>query len=194
MISLLASHYVYDLSGLYKLEWLNLPKKMEVLVNVNAGFDETSAFLKEKCNPKELIALDFYDPAKHTEVSIKRARAAYPPYPGTLSTATTQLPLEDVRADAICAIFAAHEIRDPAERTAFFRELNRILQPGGRVIVTEHLRDLPNFLVYNIGFLHFHSKKAWLHTFSEAGLRVQHEEKLTPFISTFTLTKHDATS
>src|SRR3989442_1492516 len=43
-ISLLVSTYIYDFSNLYNLSWLNnLPKnKQEKIVNINAGFDETS--------------------------------------------------------------------------------------------------------------------------------------------------------
>ncbi len=38
---------------------------------------------------------------------------------------------------------------------SFFNELNRVLKPNGQIVVTEHLRDLNNFLAYNIGFFHF---------------------------------------
>ena len=40
----------------------------------------------------------------------------------------------------------------------FFRELKRVLAPGGRVIVTEHLRDLANIAAYSIGAWHFHQR------------------------------------
>ena len=44
------------------------------IVNIHAGFDETSVMLKEKFPACELIVFDFYDPAKHTEVSIQDGR------------------------------------------------------------------------------------------------------------------------
>lgn len=45
-VSLLVSYYVYDLSDLYKLNWLhelvaNLKRDLKI-VNIHAGFDETS--------------------------------------------------------------------------------------------------------------------------------------------------------
>ena len=72
LVSLVVSCYVYDFSGLYSLSWLdNLPSKAnEKIVNINAGFDETSNLLKSKFANSELIVFDFYDPTKHTEVSI----------------------------------------------------------------------------------------------------------------------------
>jgi ubiquinone/menaquinone biosynthesis C-methylase UbiE len=100
----------------------------------------------------------------------------------------------DNSADKIFIIFAAHEIRNVQERIEFFKELRRVLKPTGEIIITEHLRDIPNFLAYNIGFLHFYSKPTWLHIFKLAELTLKNEQKITPFISTFTLTKYGVAS
>jgi SAM-dependent methyltransferase len=189
LISLLVSYYVYDLAGLYALAWAGRAGVGQVVVNVNAGFDETSSLLAAKLQPAELKVFDFYDPARHTEASIRRARRAYPAYPGTQTVATGRLPLADASVDSVFAILVAHEIRDAAERAQFFGELCRICKPGGQVFVTEHLRDLPNFLAYNLGSFHFHSRASWLQTFAAAGLQLGQELKQTPFISTFVLIK-----
>jgi SAM-dependent methyltransferase len=190
MISLLVSLYVYDLSGLYGFKWIEAQQSERLIVNINAGFDETSALLQSKFKQAELIALDFYDPAKHTEVSIKRARRAYLPFPNTRQTETHDLPLSGNAADKIFVILAAHEIRNELERARFFKELSRVLKPSGQLYVTEHLRDVPNFMAYNIGFLHFFSRACWLRTFASANFTLRQEIKLTPFISTFILDKH----
>ena len=196
LISLVVSCYTYDFSNLYNLSWLNnLPiKNNGKIVNINAGFDETSNLLKSKFANSELIVLDFYDPTKHTEVSIKRARKAYPPFPNTQQVKPTDLPLQDNSADKIFAILSAHEIRNEEERKSFFQEFRRVLSPTGQIIVTEHLRDTANFLAYNIGAFHFHSKASWLNAFESSGLRVVEEIKITPFITTFILDKNGVTS
>jgi ubiquinone/menaquinone biosynthesis C-methylase UbiE len=195
LISLFVSYYVYDFSGLYKLDWLDdmflFPNKTKL--NINAGFDETSVLLKEKYPNSELIVFDFYDSEKHTEVSIKRARNAYPPYPNTVSIITSKLPLPDKSIDIIFVTFAAHEIRNDSERVIFFKELHRVLAKNGKIVVTEHLRDLPNFLAYNIGFFHFMSKKSWYTTFENSEFEISKEQIITPFISTFILKKHGIT-
>lgn len=188
-VSLGVSYYVYDRSPLYRLAWtthLRVPPG-GTLVNINAGFDETSALLRARFPAATLRVLDFYNPVRHTEASIRRARQAYPPYPGTEAVMTTALPLPDQSADAICVFFAAHEVRDETERIAFFRELRRALQPGGRIAVTEHRRDVPNFLAYNVGFLHFYDRAAWARTFAGAGLRVAAQVEDIPFVTTFIL-------
>jgi ubiquinone/menaquinone biosynthesis C-methylase UbiE len=196
LISLLVSFYVYDLSGLYQLNWLNdlQINKSHTLVTINAGFDETSALLKHKFPNIQLSVFDFYNPLTHTEVSIKRARKAYPAYPNTIQVTTSHLPLTDNYSDNIVAILAAHEIRNEKERIVFFKELKRILNDNGKIAITEHLRDLPNFLAYNIGFLHFLSKPCWYRTFKNAGLSVSNEIKITPFITTFILQKNGTTA
>ena len=188
LVSLLVSAYVYDFSGLYRLDWLaGFVRPGGQLVSVNAGFDEASALLAARFPTTQLTVLDFYDPARHTEPSIARARRAYPPYPGTLTADPAALPLPTASADTVLAMLAAHEVRDPAGRVVFFGELARVLRPGGQLVVVEHPRDAANFLAYNIGALHFHSRAAWLATFNGAGLRVRAERQHTPFMSIFIL-------
>lgn len=196
VLSLLVSFYVYDWSNLYEFKWiqqLDIPKSAQ-LVNINAGFDETSALIAQKFPTAQLSVFDFYNPKQHTEVSIKRARKAYPPYPNTQSISTNRLPLEAQTVDAIFAILSAHEIRDANERIAFFQALARSLKNDGQIIITEHLRDLPNFLAYNIGFFHFHSKTTWQQTFKAANLTVVQSIPNTPFITTFILKKNGTPS
>lgn len=192
VISLLISYYVYDHSDLYQLKWL--PKAhMPRILNINAGFDEMSLIIKNKLPDCDLTNGDFYNPQKHTEISIKRARKAYPPNENTIQVATDRLPFSDDSFDYTLAFLSAHEIRDQQERIEFFKELNRVTKSAGQLFVTEHLRDLNNFLAYNIGFFHFHSRSTWLNTFAQANLVVVRVEKTTPFISTFILEKNGDT-
>jgi SAM-dependent methyltransferase len=187
VVSLLVSWLVYDVSDLYALRWLDGLDQPKVVVNINAGFDETSEVLQQKFPAADLRVWDFFDPQQHTEPSIRRARAIYTPDPHTVAISTKKLPMADAAADAVCLFMAAHEIRDSGEREQFFREVQRVLRPGGMVYVTEHLRDLPNALAYSVGVLHFHSRKKWLRAFAQAGLTLLEERKVTPFVSTFVL-------
>lgn len=194
LFSLSASFYIYDLSGLYQLKWMEQAGSETLIVNINAGFDETSVLLYNKFRDAEMIVLDFYDPKKNTEISIKRARKAYPPFPTTKQVTADNLQLPDNSADKIFVILAAHEIRNASERTAFFSGLKRAIKPTGKIYVTEHLRDIPNLIAYNIGVFHFFSKNTWLSAFEKAGLSVKKETKLSPFISTFILDKNGIAS
>ncbi len=192
MASLVVSFYIYDVSDLYALQWLTNLERAQIL-NINAGFDETSSIIQHKFPDCKLTIADFYNPQTHTEVSIQRARRAYPPVPDTIAVGTHQLPFADGAFDAVVAILSAHEIRDDHERATFFRELHRVIQPTGRIFVTEHLRDWNNFMAYTIGFFHFHSRTTWLRTFEQANLVVLQATKTTPFITTFILEKNGNT-
>ena len=191
-ISLLVSYYVYDCSDLYKLDWLPSSDNKKVL-NINSGFDETSEIIKAKFPQTTLTICDFYNPDKHTEVSIRRARKAYPPILNTVQVSTDKLSFQDNSFDYALAILSAHEIRDEKERVLFFKELNRVTKPTGQIFVTEHLRDFNNFVAYTIGFFHFHSKTKWMNTFRQSNLTVKKEIKITPFITTFILNKNGDT-
>lgn len=189
MVSLAVSYYVYDCSGLYTLDWL---KEISVpagarLVNIHAGFDETSALLAHRYPSALLQVLDFYNPEQHTEVSIKRARKAYPSYPGTRVITTTDLSLQPRSIDVAFVLLSAHEIRNRAERIRFFKELAKSLKEEGAIVVLEHLRDFPNFLAYTVGFLHFFSQKEWHTTFEGAGLCIAKQKRINPFITAYIL-------
>jgi SAM-dependent methyltransferase len=192
VLSLLATWHAYDSSGLYQMSWL-APELDHVrhAANIHAGFDETTILLKSAFSGLSWHVFDFYDPSKHTEISIRRARRAHPPLPDTMPIRTDHIPLNDRSLDRALLILAAHEIRDHDERVKFFRELKRVLAPGGRVIVTEHLRDLVNITAYSIGAWHFHPRAEWLATFHEAGFHVAREFRNNLLITTFVL-KADA--
>ena len=194
MISLLVSFYVYDLSGIYHFSWLkNNIHQGSKIINIHAGFDESSEILKSIFSSSALTVFDFYNPSMHTEISIKRARKAYPPFVGTIKIDTGHIPVNDNYADVIFLFFAAHEIRDDNEREIFFSELHRVLKPGGEIKIIEHLRDIPNFLAYNIGFLHFLSLKTWEKTFKQSSFNFK-LEKINPFVTNFTLKKNGSSS
>lgn len=188
-ISLLISYIVYDYSSLYQLTWLPNLEKQNVL-NVNAGFDEISDFLKEKYPEITLIKSDFFDSERHTEPSIQRARKIYPPQSDVVLINTEKIDFESNKFDSILLFFAAHEVRNEQERIAFFKELNRILKPEGKIYITEHLRDWVNFIPYSVGFFHFYSKNNWSKIVHSSDLKIEKEIKTTPFVSTFILTKN----
>lgn len=190
IMPLIVSAYVYDFSGYYDFNWLkkiNLKDSKENLIlNINAGFDETS-FIIKKCFPNsELQVFDFYNAKQHTEPAIVRARKVSAIYPNTKQIISNIISLQDISVDYIFLLSAAHEIRNYSEKVQFLNECQRVLKPNGKIIMVEHLRDLPNFAAFTIGFTHFFSKKTWKKAFSDAGFSSFDEKKFTPFMSIFT--------
>jgi ubiquinone/menaquinone biosynthesis C-methylase UbiE len=187
--SLLASYWVYDHSALCRWDWVRelFPVAPKRWANIHVGLDETTLKLRGLFPGTESTVLDIYDPAEMTEPSIRRARRLTPaPVPATPADVTA-LPLGDAELDAVFLLFAAHEIRRPELRLRFFRELRRVLKPAGRVLIVEHLRDLPNFVAFGPGFFHFHPRREWLRVAGEAGFAVVRESRFTPFVGLFLL-------
>lgn len=159
IMPLIISAYVYDFSGYYDLSWLNdLVKpgeKIKLMVNINAGFDETSFIIKNKFPQADLKVFDFYNVKQHTEPAIKRARKVSLVYPDTQQITSNSIPLKDNTTDIIFLLSAVHEIRSHDEKVLFLKECYRLCKQDGKVIMVEHLRDFPNFLAFSVGFTHF---------------------------------------
>jgi ubiquinone/menaquinone biosynthesis C-methylase UbiE len=131
--------------------------------------------------------VDVYDPGEMTEPSIARARRLHPSAEPFLRGEFNALPLPEDGYDAVFLLFAAHEVRTLEHRTRLFRETARVLRGEGCVVLVEHLRDWKNFLAFGPGFLHFHSRRSWLLTIRNAGLVVEQESDVTPFVECFVL-------
>lgn len=189
IMPLIISAYVYDLSGYYHFNWLkglNIEESnAKQILNINAGFDETSFIIKSLFPQSNLTVFDFYNAKQHTEPAIVRARKVSLVYPNTQQIKTNSIPLEDNSVDIIFLLSAVHEIRSHEEKIQFLKECNRLCKSNGKVIMVEHLRDFPNFLAFSVGFTHFFSKRTWKNAFEKAGFSSFVETKFTPFMSIF---------
>jgi len=186
-LSLAASHWIYDRSPLYHWSWLRAhfgaaPRR---LVNVHAGFDESSAGIAAIFPQAELEVFDFYDPVQSPEPSIERARRSQSPAIPARKIAAGAWPRESGSADGVMLILAGHELRQRADRDALFAEVGRVLTPGGRLVLVEHLRDWANFAAFGPGFLHFFSGREWRRAVAAGGLRIIAERSITPFVHVF---------
>ncbi len=184
LLSLIVSHIIYDRSAVARGGWLGTDTAAEVAI-FHLGQDEAAVHAKRLLPTSHHRTFDVYDPARSGSPSLRRARALS----GEAATAITpdRLPLADDSIDLGLVVFAAHELRHDASRAAFFRELARIIGPAGCVLVVEHLRDGWNLLAYGPGAFHFLSRRTWLRTFAQAGLRMTQETSLTPWVRRFEL-------
>lgn len=187
--SLLVSWYVYDHVGVARWQWLppRLPVPLHRWANIHAGFDESTAALRHLFPQTEGSVIDIYDSQQMTEPSIARARRFHPSTEQFRSGKHNALPLPDNDYDAVFLLFAAHEVRAPEHRTELLRESARVLRDTGHVVLVEHLRDWKNFLAFGPGFLHFYSRQNWLRSARNAGLSIEQESQITPFVACFVL-------
>lgn len=189
IMPLIISAYVYDFSGYYDFKWLDkcMIDKQDVkkILNINAGFDETSFIIKNNFPNADLKVFDFYNSERHTEPAIIRARKVSLVYPNTQQIKSGSIPANDQSVDLVFLLSAAHEIRSHEEKIQFLKECHRVCEPNGKVIMVEHLRDFPNFLAFSVGFTHFFSKSVWQNAFTNSGFKPFKEVKFTPFMSIF---------
>jgi SAM-dependent methyltransferase len=183
-LSLAVSHYVYDRSDLYRWQWIRerIAPNPGHVVNIHAGLDETSLALQEMYPAAEVTILDIYDPAEMPEPSIERARREARAMLASVNADFRTLPLQTASADLVTVIFVAHELRRPTSKEAFFRELARVIKPGGRVLLVEHLRDAWNLLAFGPGAFHFFPRSEWLRVADATGFRLSEEVSRTVFV------------
>ncbi len=199
LVSLLVSFVIYDLSGLYKYNWLlsSLKTAPANVLNLHAGFDESSQALQILFPDASLEVFDFYSGITNTEPSIEMARAASESKnkdsesteiePISVSLSGWKLP--GGSQDLVMLFMSAHEVRKPADRETFFSEIHRVLKSSGQCILVEHQRDAANFLAFGPGFLHFHPRGEWLRLSKKCGFEVKEEKLITPFVRVFCLCK-----
>jgi SAM-dependent methyltransferase len=187
--SLVVSHIVYDRSPLRRWVWIEsaLGFAPQRWANLHAGLDESTPTLRRMFPVSIGRVLDFFDAGEMTEPSILRARRlAHNEIPAE-SAEFRHLPLADASLDAAMLLLSAHELRTRESRVALASEIRRALVPGGKIVLAEHLRDAANFLAFGPGFLHFFSRREWRETAAAAGLSVEREFRITPFIAVFVL-------
>jgi SAM-dependent methyltransferase len=184
MASLIASFWIYDLAPLYRWEWLSefVGAQPRRALNLHAGFDETSLSLQRLFPTTAWWTADFFDPARHTEASIERARRACPTPTPFAKIKSTQLPYAAQTFDAIFLLFAAHEIRHAQEREQLFIELSRVLSSGGTIVLVEHVRNFANIGVYGPGAFHFYLQQEWERLVKLVGCTVTRIAPQTPFV------------
>ncbi|MGW1177957.1 class I SAM-dependent methyltransferase [Kitasatospora sp. NPDC002543] len=192
VLGTLATWCVYDRSGLHRYDWLPdlLPGggPGEYLV-IGTGLDEASRPLAARHPEAHGRFADLYDPALTAGGSIRRARRHCPPAPGGIPARPDALPAATGTLDTVFAVFAAHELRRPADRTALFAEAARALRPGGTLLLVEHLRDAANTAVYGPGAWHFLPRATWLRHAAEAGLHPAAERRIAGLVTAFAFRK-----
>jgi len=193
LASLVASWWVYDLSGIRPYGWLRQMVKSPAgrWAYVHTGLDECGYKMRNEPGAGQGMILDTFDAGTMTEVSVRRARQI---------TSVERRPDAECRWDAwptkgnqldtIYFIFAAHELRQAIDRENLFKEAARSLALSGQIVLVEHVRDWRNFLAYGPGFMHFWPEKEWDRLAAEAGLMISHRGRKAGFVITRVYENH----
>jgi ubiquinone/menaquinone biosynthesis C-methylase UbiE len=189
--SLLVSYYVYDFTAVTRWEWIPeiLSRRPRRWLNIHAGLDQSTGILMRLFPRSDGTVLDIYDPLEMTETSLTRARRKGPQIQAAVPSKLDALPTPDGSRDTLFLLFAAHEIRQTARRVQLFREAKRVLTSAGQLLLVEHLLDWKNLAAFGPGALHFYSYREWLRVAQEAGLMMERDGHITPFVRWFLMRK-----
>ena len=187
--SVAASWIIYDWSRLMEWDWVlqALGFSPKSWINLHAGYDTSTPALREVFKDAQSRVFDIFDPKEMTEPSIRQARRLARNAVAAEAVDFHHLPVPAGTIDVATLLLSAHELRTERARSALFTELRRILGPGGRVVVAEHLRNWPNFLAFGPGFFHFQSRRTWARCFSRHRFDIHREFSITPFVRVFVL-------
>lgn len=182
---LLGSFIVYDwgTNREYKqLARLGNIEQANVVIDVTAGKLRGTRGLLPLVKGGHYFIVDIFDPERMTDQALRRARDMEPRLETDRriyrrTARPESLPIPHNWADTVYCSFSLHELSQAADRKVIFREFNRILKPGGQLLVAEHGRDWRNFLVFGPGALSFFAPATWTKHMSEAGFAIKHHNR-----------------
>lgn len=184
LLSIYASYVLYDQSVLYKAKGLVKRfsiKETEKILMFHASFDPVSVEIERELKEVDLDVYNIYGNRHQVEGAIEVSDRIFPPNPRSIDVKADHIPCNDETVDVILALTALHEIFHHDDRVKFFKEMKRVLKEDGRIIICEQMRDLTNFIHFNIGAFHFLSMSSWEKAISESGLAIKNIEALTRF-------------
>lgn len=95
----------------------------------------------------------------------------------------------DIKTDSVglaVVLFGIHELSRPVA-SKLLAELRRVVRSGGEIVIVEHLRDLPNFLAFGPGMLHFGTRRRWRAAIEAAGLPSPSERRVAGLVTVFSV-------
>ena len=188
IVSILFSYFIYDRSDLYKFNWLKPYLKDDGnLFNVYSGYSEGGHILNKIFVQKRMTHFDFFDHSVSVTGSIQKAQSVSEPIKN-IPVIFNDWKVQD-KATTILFMQSLHELRKKEQKIECLNEAACHLSPGGKLIVTEHLCDIKNFLIYGPGAFHFFGKRHWKGVFKNASLKVSGEFNITPFVKIYILSE-----
>lgn len=184
--SLWALNHTNKLAELQTVEFLfklSQTRASDTLACVDLGLRWPAVAISQNLTSGRMHVIDIYNPQLMPAKSLVRARHYAAPaltdprlvwYDSNLDL----LPLPD---DSISAVFLYHvlsELAQKGDQRALLKEVGRILEPNGRLLVAEMENSWPNRLRPGSTATNLHPHHYWNSLLSEAGFEVQRTQTL----------------
>jgi hypothetical protein len=187
--AVMAIVWVFGFGTARRWRWVaNAAHRPRTWLNLTTGFDDSTSTLRARLAGVTGLSVDIFDETAPLDPPQRRARGRFPPGDRTATVATLDGALGAALPQTAFLLMSAHEVPG-ADRVRLFTTIADRLLPGGRLIVVEHLRDLPNAIAFGLGARHFQSRATWLEAGRLAGLEPVEEHRLSPFVRGFVFGK-----
>lgn len=152
-VTLWAYHSLYDNDNirdtLYEIGALS---PTTTVVDVNLGLRDFPVALSRRLTTGKVIVLDVYNPNLAPNRVLARAhdKAERPPSDPRLSwreASIALLPLPDNSVQIVTMVQTLSELWQEGDRSKLLQEVNRVLQPGGRVLLAERVQTPINLAI-----------------------------------------------
>lgn len=149
------------------------------IADLHIGTWRTSHLLSELLPRAAVWSVNCWDDAQPpAEANVRQLHELEPaprrPPFALLATAGGAVPLPDAPCDAVVMGFGIHEIPAGGARERLFDEARRILKPGGKLLLFEHLVDLESFVIFGPGIDHWPRRRDWLQLLEPLFTNVRH--------------------
>lgn len=167
-VSLWSYHALYDNYGirdaLFELGKLN---SQSTTVDINLGLRDFPAALSRRLTTGKVIAIDVYNPQLTPGRTLARAhnRAERPipdPRLAWRDGSIGLLPLPDNSVQSVTLVQTASELWQEGDRLQLLREAQRILSPGGCLLLAERVRTPINLVIGGPAGLRRRPASYWL--------------------------------
>ncbi len=187
-ISLLAANRIYDGYRISEaLVLLSDVKPSDTIIHIGLGRKNLAIELSRHLTTGKIIVVDIYNPQIMPSRELARARRqAIRPNPDPRLSwrdgSINILPFPDSSVSAITMSETVGEIWQQGDQGQLFKEICRILKPGGSALFAERLRTPTNLIALGPSAFRLHSVNHLARVLAESGLEVSDQTSIVELI------------
>lgn len=188
VVSLWAYHALHDnhsiRDSLYELGELD---PTMTVVDVNLGLREFPVALSRRFTTGKVVVLDVYNPLLAPNRDLARAhdtaeRPVSDPRLSWRDGNINLLPLPDDSVPAVTLVQVASELWQEGDRLRLLEEVNRVLQPGGCLLIVERVQTPINLLVSGLAGLRLPPATYWLELTERSDFKIRQRKSIGDLI------------
>ncbi|GMQ78122.1 MAG: hypothetical protein BMS9Abin02_0620 [Anaerolineae bacterium] len=165
--SLWTAHQIYDHETLGRLiQSIHHIDPDETIVDLHLWSKSTAVWISRRLTTGQVISIDVYNPQITTGSHLKRLRRTElkpmsDPRLSWRDADFTLLPLPDKSVPAVTLVESLSEFWQEGDRLKLLKEIYRILEPGGKLLLVEPMSTTANLLLKGPGIFRLRPMKYW---------------------------------